>query len=647
MSDSFTEESGTSFSLERLREDELALDKKASLVDSKTDIDYRETFSLIWRCLVLLRFYARRFAVVLSMEWIATAVGTAVAPWAGKVLVDHVVLGQPLPKDGEGYPAFLLPVIEFLTGASALSILSWLALWTVVGVAVRVIWGYVHDLIEARMQHSLLHMVRSRLFEGLRLLPITKLDNQPIGDSVYRAMHDVRALPDVVRLVVQVSGWSLVTFIAAVLTMLSAYPDSPLVVLFAVGAMPVFLLVTVPFSRMIRRRAQATAAAGTVFVSTTEEGMDNIQAVQSLGANEIEKERFALTSANSFRRERYLALANNLVVQLGETSAKFLYWAFMLYMLGNVITGDMTPGDYAVVLGYFMAMSDPASALAWLWIGLQGPVARVRRVFAMLDMEQEREVGAEVLPTVTQGVAFQDVGFVYPDGRRALTDVTFEAHLGEIVALAGPTGAGKTTLAYLIPRYHMASEGHVRIDGHDVNDVSIDSLRSQITYVFQETETLADSIADNIRYGKPDATMEEVERVAKVVGVHDFISGLPDGYETQLGTTSSKLSVGQKQRISIARGLIRDTPILILDEPTSALDPETEIYLISALQEIARKRLVIIIAHRLSTITRANRIIFLEEGQVREQGSHDELMAIEFGRYRRFVELQGTGQAPG
>jgi len=642
MSDSFTEENGKSFSLEKLREDELALDKKASLVDTETDIDNRETLNLIWRCMVLIRFYWQRFAVVLSIEWFMTAVATALAPWAGKVLVDHVVLGQPLPADGAGYPSFLFPVIEFLLGSSAFTILSWVALWTIVGVAARVVIGYVHDLIEARLGHSLLHMVRSRLFEGLRLLPITKLDDQPIGDSVFRAMNDVHALPNVVRIVVQVSGWALVTLVTAVATMLSAYPDSPLVILFAVGAMPVYILVTAPFSRMVRRRAQATVAAGTVFVSTTEEGMDNIQAVQSLGANEMEKERFALASANAFRRERYQVLAQTLIAKLGETAGQFLYWAFMLYMLGKVITGDMTPGDYAVVLGYFYAMSVPASALANLWIRLQGPIASARRVFAMLDLEKEKEVGSEALPAVTQGVEFQDVGLVYPDGRRALTSVTFKAQVGEIVALAGPTGAGKTTLAYLIPRYHMASEGHVFVDGHDVNDVSTDSLRSQITYVFQETETLPESIADNIRFGKPEATMEDVEQVAKTVGIHDFINGLPEGYETQLGTTSSKLSVGQKQRIAIARGLIRETPILILDEPTSALDPETETYLISALQVVAKSRLVIIIAHRLSTIAQADRILFLEEGQIHEQGSHEELMAVEQGHYRHFVELQSS-----
>ncbi|MEM7019609.1 MAG: ATP-binding cassette domain-containing protein, partial [Pseudomonadota bacterium] len=167
------------------------------------------------------------------------------------------------------------------------------------------------------------------------------------------------------------------------------------------------------------------------------------------------------------------------------------------------------------------------------------------------------------------------------------------------------------------------------------------SLRSQITYVFQETQLFSDSIIDNIRYGKPEATQEEVERVAQVAGVHDFIASLPEGYSTKLGAAAlSKLSVGQKQRIAIARGLLRDSKILILDEPTSALDPETEEYLVQSLHEAAKDRLVIIIAHRLSTIAHADHIAFLEDGHIQEQGSHGELMTIEDGHYRGFVELQ-------
>ena len=237
-------------------------------------------------------------------------------------------------------------------------------------------------------------------------------------------------------------------------------------------------------------------------------------------------------------------------------------------------------------------------------------------------------------------------GLVYPDGRRALAGVTVSANVGEIVAFVGPTGAGKTSLAYLIPRFHTATEGDVRIDGVNVNDVTLESLRGQVTYVFQETQLLGISIADNIRYGRPDAGQADVERVARIAGVHDFIASLPEGYHTKLGgAAASKLSVGQKQRISIARGLLRDAKILILDEPTSALDPETEQYLVQSLHEAAKDRLVIIIAHRLSTIAHADKIVFLEDGRVMEQGSHDELMADPDGHYRRFVELQTTAAA--
>ena len=167
----------------------------------------------------------------------------------------------------------------------------------------------------------------------------------------------------------------------------------------------------------------------------------------------------------------------------------------------------------------------------------------------------------------------------------------------------------------------MATQGRILVDGRNINEFAIDSLRSQVTYVFQEAETLAISVADNIRFGNPEATQQEVERVARLVGIHDFIADLPEGYQTLLGTTSSKLSVGQKQRLSIARGLIRDTAVLILDEPTSALDPETENYLASALREAAKEKLVIVIAHRLSTIRQADKVVFLEHGQVVEQGS--------------------------
>ena len=325
-----------------------------------------------------------------------------------------------------------------------------------------------------------------------------------------------------------------------------------------------------------------------------------------------------------------------------EIATQVLVWGFTVYVVAQVVFGDFSPGDFVVVIGYFALMRDPAEKLAYLWIGLQGDAAKARRVFAMLDAPPETDAGHLALPPIEEGVSFRRVGFVYPDGRRALRDVSFNGRMGQIVAIVGPTGAGKTTLAYLIPRYHAASEGQVLIDGQDVNDATLESLRRQTSYVFQETQTVNESILENIRLGKPNATREEVERAARTAGIHDFIVSTPDGYDTKLGTSSSKLSAGQKQRIGIARGLLKDSRILILDEPTSALDPETEGHLVNALQEAAMNRIVVIIAHRLSTVALADHVVFLDDGRLVEQGTHAELINREDGNYRRFVELQAS-----
>ena len=239
-----------------------------------------------------------------------------------------------------------------------------------------------------------------------------------------------------------------------------------------------------------------------------------------------------------------------------------------------------------------------------------------------------------------RGVTFENVSLVYPDGRRALDEVSLEAKVGEITAIVGPTGAGKTSLAYLAPRFHQATSGRVLIDGMDVAELTLESLRGQVAYVFQETQLFSMSVADNIRYGRPDAPAELVVKAATTAGAHDFIMALPQAYETQLGSRGAKLSVGQRQRLAIARGLILDAPILILDEPTSALDPETERHLVDALHEAARGRCVIVIAHRLSTIAHADKLVFLEGGRVREQGHPTELIARPGSAYGGFARLQ-------
>ena len=235
--------------------------------------------------------------------------------------------------------------------------------------------------------------------------------------------------------------------------------------------------------------------------------------------------------------------------------------------------------------------------------------------------------------------------FEFPDGTPALRGVSFEARVGSVCALVGPAGAGKTTLASLLPRFLAPTRGRVRLDGVDVTELELASLRRQIAFVFQETALFDGTVAENIRLGRPEASDADVRRAARLAGADEFVERLPLGYDTPLGRAGGKLSVGQKQRLAIARALLREAPILILDEPTSALDPDTERRLVETLRESCRDRLVLVIAHRLSTVRAADQILFLQDGRVLERGSHAELLARPGGAYRRFVELQTRGAA--
>ncbi|MEL7185143.1 MAG: ABC transporter ATP-binding protein [Pseudomonadota bacterium] len=508
------------------------------------------------------------------------------------------------------------------------------------GSAMGGLLGILDFKIHMRLSQAVNHMLRSRLAEHVLSLPVTTLEDQRIGDSTFRVMYDSTSVTGIYEAIVVgiYPGVLMVSLTLAV--MLTSFGAAPDVIVTGILVGPLTFLFVTPFARLARRRSEASRRAGSTTTSNIEEGMSNVLAVQSLGGNAQESKRFHLASSESFRRFRseiFVKLGIRVIGGLAFITGQIV---FFILMSGYVIDGTYTAGDYFVMFYYYFVLSAVFYAFGYLYTEIQGFIAGMGRVFRLLDMPAEKTRSGVALPTIERGVTMHDVGLRYPDGRRALRNVNLEANIGQIVAFVGPTGAGKTTLAYLVPALLQATEGTVRIDDTDLKDVSVRSLREQVSYVFQETQLFSDSILDNIRYGNKSATLEEVQAVARTAGAHDFISALPDGYATNLGTVTSKLSVGQKQRIAIARGLLKPSRILILDEPTSALDPETEEYLVDALHEAAKEKLVIVIAHRLSTISNADKILFLKAGEVLESGSHEELMSRPEGHYREYVELQ-------
>ena len=666
-----------------LREVEQALDRSANLLDTHTDISFRETLHVFIRIISYFDLFKLRIITKLAFITLELAFRLMIVVWPTKIVVDHVILGQPIAEGISGFPTYFAPFLHFLDGKSPLEIMFWIVL---LGAFMVILFGSTasdvggrytasanlaqgHDIatqteneanragsqlggilglidfkVTLRLMQSLNHLLRTQLAEHVKELPMTTIDDQRIGDSVFRVLYDTTSASLLLEGLTLGLYSGILGVVISMVMVVTNYGNAPEVIFIAVLGFPMTLLFVLPLARVSRRRSQASRAAGSSTTSNIEEGMSNVLAVQSLGGNKRESDRFTEASKESFKRfrnESAVILTYNQFYSLSLMLGQVL---FFIVMAGRVIDGTFTAGDYFVVSYYFLVLYATFGAWGHMYTEWQRNIAGMRRVFFLMDLEKERTSGALELPEISSCLKMDNVGLTYPDGRRALHNINLEAHVGEIIAFVGPTGAGKTSLAYLAPAYVQATEGIVTIDDIDLKEVSVDSLREKISYVFQETQLFSDSILNNIRYGKKNASIQEVEHVALIAGAHDFIMALPEGYNTDLGTVTSKLSVGQKQRIAIARGLLRDARILILDEPTSALDPETEAYLVDALQEAAKDKLVIIIAHRLSTIANATRIYFLQEGEIKEEGSHEELMSIPSGHYRNYVRLQATGR---
>ena len=647
-------------------------------IDVDTDLTLADTFVLIGRSIGLLVKVKRIFAYKFIFATV-DLLPALILPWLLKIAIDQVILQQPMDPSVR-FPPVLDPFLNLIQGMTpneimiALTTLS-LALLVLFGMRAMPsiqtergglpeghdaatqseqalsaggsqtsgIWGLLETLLTIRMTQKLANSLRTSLMGRLTRLEMTTLDDQRIGDSVYRIMYDAPMLPEICY---KLTVAPLLLLFGAVFSLwmiqYSYGSIAPEIVWLAAALMPMTLLLTAPLSGIARRVNQASRAAGASTTNQIEQSVDNISAVQSLGGSQVESENFASKSKESFKRHRVTFLVDLAAVALSYAALIIALCLAFILTTDKIIAGSLSPGDYAVLTGFFFLLGTNARLAGKYWIELQRNVAAVRRVFFFIDYTTELHDQSVPLATIEKSVELEHVGFAYPDGTQVLRDISLSLPLGELVAIVGPTGAGKTTLAYLLPGYIKPSQGKIRFDYLDLMDVGVDEIRKQVTYVFQEHMLLSESIRDNLLLANPDASQAQILEACRIAGAMDFIEQMPDGIDTIIGKSGDTLSVGQKQRLSIARGIVRDTPVLVLDEPTAALDPKTENALVEALRNTAKGRLVVVIAHRLSTIREADRIIFLEDGQVRDVGNHEALMAQPASAYRKFVELQNT-----
>lgn len=643
-------------------------------LDTQPDIRTAAALAIIGRSVKLLAEVKWLFTLKALLQFVMIVPGLLL-PWMAKIVVDNVMLRAPFGQTDVLYPPFMYPILKLVEERDPLGIMLTLttlyfAMLLIAGsrtegteagllegrdAATQAenrlsaggsdgggLLGLVEFMAHVRLTQSIANRLRSRLFDRLTRLPMTVLDDQRTGDSVFRVLYDTPLAPGLAHSVTLLPFFMLIGALINLYVLQYSYGDvSPQLVVIAWLAVPAAFIATFPFSGALRRTNQNMRAAGSATTNAMEESMSNIAAVQSLGAGKEENRRFAERSGETFLRERYAILV--IIVASAVAGGVFGIAAIYVTILisDGIIEGSMSPGDFAVLMGIYWSISTAAGYFGAWWIKLQDMIAAVRRVFFFLDHPSEHDrLGGVVLDDIRREVELEGVGFSYPDGQEALRGIDLKLPVGELVAIVGPTGAGKTTLAYLVPLLLTPTSGRVLIDGRDATELDVDSLRRHVTYVFQEHVLLSETIRENLLLANPEASEAQMMSALETAGCMDFISDLPDGIDTQLGRSGDSLSVGQQQRLSIARGLVRDAKILILDEPTAALDPQTENALVASLRAAAEERLVIVIAHRLSTIRHADRIVFLEDGEMRDLGSHDELTSRPGSAYRDFVELQ-------
>ena len=595
-------------------------------------------------------------------------------PWPLKIVIDNVIDGRRLtglparillPLAGTNRMSLLLVVCAFLifaalsvgmvgdrsdelvtgvdssgldqAGFSQNSANDGWSLW-------NGLFGYYEVLVTLDLTQRINQSVRTAIYRRFLRSRLGLFADQKVGDAVFRVMHDSASIGAVLYTAVLAPLMSIVMFALALIVLWMQFPGERIIPILAALALPAIAIGAAIFGRLLRDQSQNMRERGSDVMAAFEERIAQVSLIKAFGTENREAGAVDAASWESYRATlKMLAIGLALALVLLPAMAALTIGA-IYYLMMQVIHHALTLGDVILLMSYGTMLSRPAATIGGTWAAVQPAVAGLRRVHSVLDGFAEEPAPPEesAAPLSIAEIALRDVAVGYSATEPVIKNVSFTLRQGEMIAIAGPSGAGKTTLILSIPRFIETTAGEILLDGKDARTFAPDTIRGRIGFVFQQEALFSESIADNIRYGHREAGDEEVRTVAALAGAAEFIEKMPDRYATMLGRRGARLSVGQKQRIAIARAILRSPDVLILDEPTAPLDPASETGLMATLRDLARTRIVVIVAHRANTLAACDRVLFINGGSLAGEGLHTELLesSPEYRAYLAVTEAE-------
>jgi ABC-type multidrug transport system fused ATPase/permease subunit len=591
-------------------------------------------FLLIWNLLKQYRLtlITILFAMVLQM------VASVAVPWPLKIILDNVLGSHKLPN---WLHDSLRP---FISSGTNMQIAAAAAIAVVLIAVLGAIASYTANYCTASLGQWVANDLRLRTYHRLQQLSLNYYNTHDMGTLLSTITEDVQTIQTFASSSTLGIVVDLLTIMGMLVIMFWLNWDFTLI---AVSFTPFMLLLIWRFKKAIKKATREVRKQQSNIVAMVQQGLESMKVVTAFGRQDLEQEELSevskATVAAALKARRVKALLSPTVSVIVSFCTAFVLWRSS----SLILRGSMTAGELTVFLSYLAQFFKPVKDLATMTNTIAQTAVGVERVRAILEADDviiEKPDARD--PGLLKGdIEFDHVTFGYQKDVSVLREVSFTIKAGEMIGVVGPTGTGKSTIMSLIPRFYDPNSGKVIVDGVDVRDYRLQALRGQIAYVLQETVLFRGTVAENIAYGRGTATRNEIEAAARLANAHEFISKMPQGYDTMIGERGDTLSGGQRQRIGIARAIIRDNPILMLDEPTAALDTESEQLVIEALERLMKGRTVITIAHRLSTIRDATRILVLKDGALAEQGSHAELMALG-GVYAELYQIQFDKSQP-